>query len=94
MHSVSARESGLAPIELARADSGDTCFRVAFESTEPVVASLVDSSGATLATSSEQDEGLLPPDGPVCIRKGNALRAAAEGAVGSRVRWVAFSAGP
>lgn len=94
MHVVATRDSGLGDVDLMRADTGDQCLRVAFDASEPVEVSLSDPGGAVLAGSRDGTSGLLGPDGPVCIRKGATLRASAKGPSGTRVRWVAWSAGP
>jgi hypothetical protein len=79
-------------LELARADGRDLCVRVAFEAPEAVVASLVDRAGASLARSAEQTSGLLPERGPVCVRRGDAVRGLASGSATTRVRWVTWAA--
>lgn len=94
MHVVFARETGIEPTEVARADVGDLCVRVAFEASDPVVATLTEPSGRTLATSAEGSGGLLGPEGPVCVRKGKTIRAYATGAAATRVRWVVWTARP
>lgn len=93
MRAVATLEGGAERLELARAEERDTCMRVAFEASEPVVAALVDAASTTLATSSsEQTRGLLAEHGPICVRKGDAIYALATGPVTARVRWVAWAA--
>jgi len=59
-------------VEIVRAEGRDACVRVAFESTQPVAAELVDGSGRVLATSKgAATDGMLGERGPVCIRKGD-----------------------
>jgi hypothetical protein len=92
MRAVATLEGGVEKLQLARADERDTCMRVAFEASEPVVASLLDAASATLATSSpERTRGLLAEHGPVCVRKGDAIYAQATGPATARVRWVAWA---
>lgn len=91
MQLMTTRESGPENVELARADEQDLCVRVAFEASEPVVASLVDARGATLATSVERAGGILAEQGPVCVRKGDAVHALATGPSTAHVLWVAWT---
>ncbi len=90
MQLAATKESGPQNVELARADEQDLCVRVAFDASEPVVASLVDSRGGTLATSVERTGGILAEQGPVCVRKGDAVHALATGPSTARVLWVAW----
>jgi hypothetical protein len=80
------------PLELARADGRDLCIRVAFEATEPIVATLVDGAGTSLARSAETSSGVLPEHGPVCVRRGETVRGSAVGPPAARVRWVTWAA--
>jgi hypothetical protein len=92
MHEAARKETSGELVDLVRADARDTCVRVAFEATAPVTASLVDRAGETLATGeSGATSGLLGARGPVCVRKGDVVRAATEGS-GARVRWLAWEA--
>ena len=78
-------------IEVARAQGKDACVRVAFEATAPVLAKLLDGGGNVLASSAAPTtDGVLGERGPVCVRKGDAVMATAEGA-GSSIRWVAWA---
>jgi hypothetical protein len=97
MHEAARKESGADVVELVKADARDTCVRVAFVATAPVTASLVDRSGEVLAKSdAAATEGALGPKGPVCVRKGDVVRAARVRARiarvhrGARVRWIAW----
>jgi hypothetical protein len=92
MRRVATAEGGAEKLELVRASEQDTCVRVAFEASEPVVASLVEAAGATLASTTERTRGLLAEYGPVCVRKGDAVHALATGPATARVRWVAWAA--
>jgi hypothetical protein len=93
MRAVAERESAGERIELVRATARDVCVRVVFESTTAVVGKLVDGEGSTLAESpAATTQGTLGEQGPVCIRKGDAVNALADGAAGARVRWVAWAA--
>lgn len=91
MQLAATRESGPENVELVRAAEQDLCVRVAFEASEPVVASLLDTRGAALASSVERAGGILPEQGPVCVRKGDAVHALATGPSTARVLWVAWS---
>ena len=51
MREVARVESAGDPVELVRAEGHDTCVRVAFEATAPVVATLSDAEGSVLASS-------------------------------------------
>jgi hypothetical protein len=93
MHVVTTHEGASEPFEVLRAVDADLCVRVAFEASEPVTATLADATGSTLAERSDAGAGLLAADGPVCVRRGDAVRASATGAPGTHVRWVAWSAG-
>jgi hypothetical protein len=92
MREVARKESDGERVEIARADKRDACVRVAFESTAPVVAKLVDREGRVLAASKEPTtEGVLGERGPVCVRKGDVVACLADGAP-AHVRWVAWEA--
>lgn len=92
MHEV-ARKPGTGggePVELVRAESHDACLRVAFEADAPLVTKLVDENGQVLASLAvPSTHGVLAEQGPVCIRKGDVVRAVAEGS-GAHVRWMAW----
>ena len=82
-------------VEVVRAGERDTCVRVAFEASSPVVARLLDTEGNVLAASDVPEaEGVLGQRGPVCVRRGDAVSAAAGGAEAAvpNVRWVAWQA--
>jgi hypothetical protein len=92
MHEVARKQSAGQPIELVRAETGDACVRVAFTSTAPVTARLVDSSSRVLAAIEQPAiDGVLGERGPVCVRKGDVVTASAEG-TGARVAWMAWEA--
>lgn len=93
MHVVATHDGAGEAFEIVRAIDGDLCVRVAFDASEPVTATLADSAGATLATRIDAGAGMLATDGPVCVRRGGAVRANATGTPGAHVRWVAWSAG-
>lgn len=92
MHEV-ARKPGVGggePVELVRAEMHDACLRVAFEADAPLVTKLVDGNGQVLAAIAvPSTHGVLAERGPVCIRRGDVVRAVAEGA-GAHVRWMAW----
>jgi hypothetical protein len=92
MHQVARRDSAGEKIELVHAEQQDTCIRVAFAASVPVVAKLVDGVGNVVAeTGAATVEGLLGEKGPVCIRKGEAVSVMVDGP-GAAVRWVAWAA--
>jgi hypothetical protein len=93
MHVVATHDGTGEPFEILRAVDADLCVRVAFDASEPVTATLTDAAGATLAARSDAGAGLLASDGPVCVRRGGAVRATATGAPATHVRWVAWSTG-
>jgi hypothetical protein len=77
-------------VEIAHAERRDACVRVAFEASSPVVAKLVDAQGNVLASSdTPATDGVLGQRGPVCVRRGEAVSALAEGS-GASVRWMAW----
>jgi hypothetical protein len=77
-------------VEVARAEGRDACIRVAFTASSPVVGKLMDGDGNVLAMSDAPTmDGVLGEHGPVCVRKGDAVSAIAEGP-GASVRWVAW----
>jgi hypothetical protein len=90
MREVARKETGTDVVELARADGRDACVRVAFEASAPVTVKLVDQAGNVLAaTDGAVTEGVLAARGPLCVRKGDAVRGMAEGA-GARLRWMVW----
>jgi hypothetical protein len=92
MREVARKESGGDPVELVRADARDLCVRVAYEASGPIVAKLVERSGGVLAAAEvPATSGVLGARGPVCVRRGDVVRAVADGA-GARVRWMAWEA--
>jgi hypothetical protein len=77
-------------VELVQAASRDACVRVAFEADAPVHARLVAGDGSLLfEASAAATAGVLGDRGPVCIRKGDAVSAAAEGDGANR--WIAWA---
>lgn len=83
---VAARKesAGGEGVEIVRAEGRDACVRVAFESTQPVTAELVDGSGRVLATTTAAAMGgVLGERGPVCIRKGDLVAAVASPSEGA-----------
>ena len=92
MHEAARKEGGPDAVDLVKADTHDACVRVAFAASAPVTAKLVDHAGNVLATSeTPATAGVLAARGPVCIRKGDVVRALAD-AAGVHVRWVAWEA--
>ncbi|HXN31309.1 MAG TPA: hypothetical protein VN894_05580 [Polyangiaceae bacterium] len=95
MREVARIESAGDRVEIVRAEGGDACVRVAFEASSPVVARLLDSEGNVLASSdAPAADGVLGQRGPVCVRRGDSVSAAAggAGAAVASVRWVAWQA--
>jgi len=91
LHQAVERETGGERVELVRAASHDACVRVAFESSGPVTARLLDADGGVLAEMhAAAAEGALGEHGPVCIRRGDTVSAVAEGG-GVRVKWIAWT---
>ncbi len=78
--------------EIARADSRDACVRVAYAANAPVSARIEDDAGAVLAERAADAEGLLAARGPVCVRRGGALRVTFVGPASLEVRFVAWIA--
>ncbi len=90
MRLAAEREGAGERTELVRAAEKDTCARVAFEASAPVIAKLFDGQGGVLAQSSApQTEGELGELGPVCVRKGDRIEGGATGA--TVVRWIAWA---
>jgi hypothetical protein len=85
------RESHGERIDLVRAADADTCVRVAFQAAAPITARLVDADGGVLAQlDAAVPEGALGDRGPVCVRRGDVVGAAADGA-GGPVKWIAWA---
>jgi len=92
MREAARREGGPEAVTLVSAEGRDICLRVAFAATAPVKARLVDAAGNVLATSDEPAaDGVLGARGPVCVRRGDVVKGAADGP-GARVRWIAWEA--
>jgi len=92
MREAARKDGGADAVDLVKADTHDACVRVAFAASAPVTAKLVDHAGNVLAASDTAGtDGVLGVRGPVCIRKGDVVRAVAD-AAGVRVRWVAWEA--
>lgn len=62
-----------------RADK-DLCVRAVFAAARPVRASFVDESGAPRGEAAVGASGSVPPRGPVCVKKGEALHLVVDGA--------------
>ena len=92
MREAARKEGAADAVDLVKADARDVCVRVAFAASTPVTARLVDHAGSVLAASEGPGTaGVLGAHGPVCIRKGDVVRALTD-ASGVRVRWVAWEA--
>ncbi len=79
-------------IEIARADVRDACVRVAYSANAAVSARIEDDGGAILAERTADSEGLLAARGPVCVRRGRAVRVTFDGPSSLAVRFVAWVA--
>jgi hypothetical protein len=91
MRLAAERETRGERIELVRAAGRDTCVRVAFDATAPVLARLLDADGTVLSeTKAPASTGVLAERGPVCVRKTGSVAATAEGNA-SRIRWIAWA---
>ena len=93
MREVARIENTGGRAELVRAGERDACVRVAFEASAPVVAKLSDGEGNVLASNDvPESEGVLGQRGPVCVRRGDVVVAAAGGveAAVATVRWLAW----
>jgi hypothetical protein len=91
MHEVARMQNTGDKVEIARAEGRDACVRVAFEASAPVLAKLIDAQGNVLASSDKPATGgVLGEHGPVCVRRGQAVSALAEGS-GASVRWMAWA---
>jgi hypothetical protein len=90
MRLTAERENTGERVELVRASDKDTCARVAFEASAPVIAKLLDSEGLPLAEMrTAATEGELGERGPVCVRKGDAISGVATGS--AHVRWTVWA---
>jgi hypothetical protein len=74
-----------------RADK-DVCLRALFAASVTVRASFVDETGATRGEPTTSASGTVPPRGPVCAKKGEALHLVVEGPEGTTARAVIFAA--
>jgi hypothetical protein len=75
-----------------RADR-DACIRVAYATSATVRAWLEDGSGVRRGDVASGADGMVPPQGPACVRRGDALRLVVDGAPdGAVVRAVVFGA--
>jgi hypothetical protein len=93
MRESSRLRSTAEKVVVARARDRDACVRVAFESSAPVLAKLVDRGGNVLASlDAPATGGILGARGPVCVRRGDSVSAVAAGSDGGAgsVRWVAW----
>ena len=93
MREIARREvtGAHAAIEIVRAEARDACVRVAYSANAAVSARIVDDAGAVLAERTDA-EGLLAARGPVCVRRGGALRVTFDGPPWLAVRFVAWVA--
>jgi hypothetical protein len=97
MRLAAQRTSKEAEVDLLHAEGHDECVRVAFDASESIAAELTNGKGEVLARTGEAaTAGVLPAAGPVCIRRGDALKVAAirapDAGSGTAVRWAAWAA--
>jgi hypothetical protein len=76
---------------LLRADSTDTCARVALVAQPPVHAWLTDARGTVLADAPPSLTPLLGARGPICVRQGSAMTLHLEGTGPWAARYVAWA---
>ncbi|MDB4937335.1 MAG: hypothetical protein JWP87_4307 [Labilithrix sp.] len=74
-----------------RADK-DLCLRAVFAAASAVRASFADESGAARGDATTSASGVVPPRGPVCVKKGEAMHLVVEGEGASTARAVIFAA--
>lgn len=74
-----------------RADK-DTCLRAVFAASSPVRARFADESGAPRGDTTNASSGTVPPRGPVCAKKGEALHLVIESDAPVGARAVIFAA--
>jgi len=80
----------LAPL-VVRAEAADTCARLAVAAQPAVHAWLTDARGDVLADVPKMSDGSLAPQGPVCVRKGDAITLHVEGTGTWTARYVAWA---
>jgi hypothetical protein len=78
--------------EILHGAAADTCVRVAFAASQPVAVRLESSMGAPLASVDASLGAVVPPRGPVCVRRGDGVRVSFDGPSAARVRWIAWGA--
>jgi hypothetical protein len=54
----------------------DACFRAAFEAASTIDIAFVDERGEPRSEAARGEHGLVPPRGPVCVKKGEAIELA------------------
>jgi hypothetical protein len=70
----------------------DLCVRASFAASVPVRAWFADESGAPRGETTSATSGTVPPRGPVCAKKGEALHLVVESAASDEARSTATSA--
>lgn len=68
----------------------DTCVRAAIAATKPVKAFFADAKGAPRGDAFDGTEGVVPPNGPACVKRGDVVRLIVEGDASARA--VVFAA--
>jgi hypothetical protein len=76
---------------VVRADTADTCARVALAAEPAVRVSLTDGRGDVLAQAGSLADGAIAAHGPVCVRKGDTITLNVEATAPWAVRFVAWA---
>lgn len=76
---------------ILRAETADTCLRVALAVEPPAHVWLTDARGDTLSDEPKATDAALAPHGPVCVRKGEAVTLHVEGPRVWSARFVAWA---
>ena len=83
--------AGTVDRDIVRGAASDTCARVAFAATVPVHAAIVDAKDRVVAEIEPAHEGALGERGPVCARRGDAIRLRISADRPAQVRYVAWA---
>ena len=76
--------------DLVTADK-DTCVRLVWSASTPVLVKLLDSSDHHLVESSSSKDGTLGERGPICVRKGQTIRVQFTPSAAATVRYAAWA---
>lgn len=77
---VAMRFAKAAPRSDEIREGGDTCLRAAFAASAPVLVWFEDASGTRRGDAATGASSMVPPQGPACAKKGEALRLVVDGA--------------